>query len=182
MWLAHYDRIGREYVARCVEVLDRDEGVVVVHTSAEYIDEHGRQILCKGLLTVDAAMERACDRFEHLIRLEHNCNAIFGLMRTAVLKQTGLHGAYADSDRVLLAEMGLRGRFHLIPERLLSRRLHALQVTARYSGRQERTLAFDPSREQAGPSIRTYVSSSNSSRRYSAARSAGVSSSYVIGT
>jgi hypothetical protein len=45
-------------------------------------------------------------------------------------RQTRLHPGYADSDRVLLAELGLRGRFRKTDEYLFARRMHRHQATA----------------------------------------------------
>jgi hypothetical protein len=52
---------------------------------------------------------------------------IFGLIRSDVLRRTGLHGSYYGSDKVLLAEVSLYGRFHLLPDVLLYRRCHPSQ-------------------------------------------------------
>ncbi len=49
------------------------------------------------------------------------------MIRTEVLRQTHLHGGYYGSDKVLLAELSLLGRFHLLPEVLLYRRCHQNQ-------------------------------------------------------
>lgn len=64
-----------------------------------------------------------------------------------VLRETRLHGAYADSDRVLLAELLMYGTIYRIPAVLFFRRAHALQSTAIASDRQSRTVFFDPSKK-----------------------------------
>ncbi len=51
------------------------------------------------------------DRFGDLIRIDHLCIAVFGLIRANVLQKTPLIASYIASDRVLLAELGLLGRF-----------------------------------------------------------------------
>ena len=74
------------------------------------------------------------------------CDPICGLMRRDVLKQTRLFGAYVDCDRVLLAEMGLRGRFSLVREHIYSRRMHAERSTTKYEDFRERTVFYDPAK------------------------------------
>ena len=72
------------------------------------------------------------------------CEAIFGLMRTETLKKTGLHGYFAGSDRVLLCEMALHGRFTLIPDFLFLRRHHPVYELPSVVPLGEITLIFDP--------------------------------------
>ena len=86
--------------------------------------------------------ERAVSR--HLVR--RRCHPIYGVMRTEILKQTRLHQGFADSDRTLLVEMGLRGGFKLVPECLFSRREHAQRNSEGTQGLRERTLIFDPAK------------------------------------
>ena len=89
--------------------------------------------------------ERPSERFNNIL-CDGMCDPIYGLMKTEVLKQTRLHGGFADSDRVLLAEMGLRGRFSLVPEHLFSRRIHAEQNHRKYKDLRERTVSMDPAK------------------------------------
>ena len=67
----------------------------------------------------------------------------YGLIRTDELRQTSLHGGFAESDRVLLGELALRGRFGLIPENLYIRRVYPLKKSSRYIDTRERTLVFN---------------------------------------
>ncbi len=144
--IAHHDDVrAPECVERCVKVLDSDPSVVLCYSKTRDIDEKGRFLeRTDPRLSVDA--DRPRDRFRDLIRMDHICEPDFGLTRTRVLKQTRLHGNYPDSDRVLLAELGLYGRFYQIPEYLFFRRAHPLQSTALYPGRLERTRLFDPAK------------------------------------
>jgi glycosyltransferase involved in cell wall biosynthesis len=143
-WLAHDDVMAREYVERCVETLEADSGAVLCFSNGTHVDEKGAVV--KAIAPDnDGEAHSPSERFKKIIRLEHACDAVFGLMRRDVLRQTRLHGPYADSDRVLLAEMGLRGRFRLLRECLYSRRVHAQRTTKVYDLR-ERTLIFDPTK------------------------------------
>ncbi|HET9986337.1 MAG TPA: glycosyltransferase family 2 protein [Longimicrobiales bacterium] len=142
--LTHHDDVRLPtYLERTIEVLDADDGVTVCYTVTRDIDEHGR-FLPREDPVLRLASDDPRERFRDVIRMDHLCEADFGLTRLDALRQTRLHGAYADSDRVLLAELLLRGRFHRIPECLFHRRAHALQSTAIAPDRQGRTVWFDP--------------------------------------
>jgi glycosyltransferase involved in cell wall biosynthesis len=143
-WICHDDRLEPDYIGRCVDVLNRDETTVLCFANSEYIDANGQSIQCIDLANPALANEPS-ERF-HQVLYDARCDPIYGLMRADVLRLTRLHGGYADSDRVLLAEMSLRGRFHKISEYLFARRLHPMQATAQ-ADRWERTLIFDPKKE-----------------------------------
>jgi hypothetical protein len=78
--------------------------------------------------------------------MDHICEPDFGLTRGELLRKSRLHGGYADSDRVLLAELILYGRFFQIPDYLFFRRAHPLQSKAIAPDRRSRTIWFDPAR------------------------------------
>jgi hypothetical protein len=48
----------------------------------------------------------------------------YGVIRSDVLRQTPLNGSYHHSDRTIVAELALHGRFHQVPELLYYRRDH----------------------------------------------------------
>jgi hypothetical protein len=54
----------------------------------------------------------------------HHCEAVFGVIRTNILRRTPLIGNYIASDRVLLALLATYGRFHELPEYLFFQRDH----------------------------------------------------------
>jgi glycosyltransferase involved in cell wall biosynthesis len=141
--LTHHDDVRHpEYLARTLEVLDADPAVVVCYTMTRDIDERGRPLPREELpLRLGSANLR--ERFRDIILDQHFCEADFGLTRLGVLRQTKLHGEFADSDRVLLAELILHGRFHRIPEYLFFRRAHAAQSTAVAPDRHTRTIFFN---------------------------------------
>jgi glycosyltransferase involved in cell wall biosynthesis len=142
--LTHHDDIrDPEYLQRTLEVLDADPSVVVCYTKTRDIDEHGRELPRQGTPLRMASSDRRV-RFRDIIRMDHICEPGFGLTRRDILQRTALHGDYADSDRVLLAELALHGRFHEIPEYLFFRRAHAQQSTAVAPDRQARTVWFNP--------------------------------------
>lgn len=143
MWIGHDDLLVKDYISRCVEILDQDPGSVLCFANSNDIDEKGnliRKLKFQNMGESDSISER----YKNMLRFESRCDAIFGLMRRNALQQTRLHGSFDASDWVLLAEMGLRGRFHLIPDFLFSRRKHVAQASA--GDRFARTLIFDPTK------------------------------------
>ncbi len=142
--VTHHDDIrAPQYLERTVAIMDADPSIVICYTKTRDIDEHGNL-----LPRVDPPLRFGSpdwrERFRDTIRMDHICEPDFGLTRSDKLRTTHLHGDYADSDRVLLAELALHGRFHCIPEVLFYRRAHAGQSTAIASDRQSRTVWFNP--------------------------------------
>lgn len=149
-WAAHDDLLAPGYLAACVKALDAAPQAVLAYPRTAIIDEHGH-------LThtydddLDLRMPRASQRFwghMQVFRRMGECNAIFGLMRTDVLRTTGLIGPYVGSDMILLGELALRGEFHEIPERLFMRRDHPQTSIRSNPNLYERSSWFDPAARQ----------------------------------
>ena len=147
-WVAHDDVLAEDYVEKCVEVLDRDSSVVLVYPRTQDIDENGHVLCQKTSDNLDVSSPDAPTRFRVLTRRDRPCEPIFGLIRSDVLRKTRLLEPYSDSDRVLLAELGMQGRFHEIPEYLFGHREHRGRSVRQYGCRQTRSGWFNPS--QAG--------------------------------
>lgn len=123
-WAAHDDLCEPTLIQRCVDVLDQDPSVVLCYSWTRLIDPDGADLdpyIFNGTYTASSPHPHA--RFWDIVIPYHWCFQIFGLMRTAVLRQTDVMGSYLSADRVLLAHLSLLGRFHEIPEYLfLSKR------------------------------------------------------------
>jgi glycosyltransferase involved in cell wall biosynthesis len=123
-WATYDDLVAPTYLEVCVEVLDREPSVVLVHTKSRRIDERGHETGSYDYeMNLDSPLPHV--RFHDLVNVRHSCNESMGLARSDVLKRTPLQANYVGSDRVLLAELGLRGRIRVIPEYLFFRRDHA---------------------------------------------------------
>ena len=154
MWTAHDDLWEPDYVERCIEVLDANPDVILACGLSTDIDECGKIlppdiVYREGTIPVDDLAQQggAHQRFADMIGLEHVCEPIFGVMRLAVLRQTAMHGRFADADRVLLAELALHGRFAVVRKRLFYHREHAHRSMGLYPGRHERSVMMDPENE-----------------------------------
>ncbi len=156
-WAAHDDIVAPDYLLKCVEVLDQDYSVILCHSKDKVIDESGKTL---GHLSINhdkVGSLRPQDRFWALVQTDHLCMDIFGLIRRDVLKVTPLISSYIGSDRVLLTELGLLGRFHVIPEYLFFSRDHP-ERSIRSIPLHFRAAWFDPANEgrTVFPHWRTY--------------------------
>ncbi len=143
LWIAADDKLAPNYVERCLQVLQENPAVVLCYSQASVSDETGA-IIRQEKQALDAGSALPCLRFRELIRMDHNCGAMFGVIRADILKKTAIHGDFADSDRCLLAELVLYGKFHQVPEPLFLHREHHDRVTRLYPSRQERMLRLFP--------------------------------------
>jgi hypothetical protein len=144
-WAAHDDRFTLDFVERCIAVLDREPDVTLCFAQAQAIDKYRRPVeLFDSKQRLGAP--RATERFYECINVPHAQTAVFGVMRTSVLRQTRLIGAFSSSDRVLLGEMTLLGRLYEIPHMLFFYRHHEQQSWRAYWGRHRYLAWFDPTK------------------------------------
>jgi glycosyltransferase involved in cell wall biosynthesis len=141
-WAAHDDLCAPEFMARCVDVLDRDPSVVLVQSRVRPIDREGR-VLSNPEVGLLAMSYRPHIRFYHILQA-HMCYEIFGMIRADALHRTPLMGNYPHGDGVLLAWLGLLGRFYEVPEYLFYSRRHPDQAGTRLPDRYQWAEWFDP--------------------------------------
>lgn len=146
-WASHDDICEREFIGRCVSVLESDPSVVLCYPRTVFIDEEGRPI---GVYQEDDEFTdpRASRRFKTWLfdRSGPWCNAVFGVIRSDVLRRTRLIGKYNSSDVILLGELLLRGKAVRIPEVLFQRRDHAGRSVRAHADVDARAAWFDPTR------------------------------------
>ena len=134
-WTTHDDLHGPDFLARCVEVLDRDPSVVLCCTAGALIDGEGKQIEiledAEGAYVRDPNGARIpfrrmdpprnlssadpVDRFRDILLHTAWCLEIFGVMRSDALRKTQLQSGYIGTDKRVLAQMSLLGRFAEVP-------------------------------------------------------------------
>jgi glycosyltransferase involved in cell wall biosynthesis len=156
-WAAHDDLCAPEFLERCVEVLEADEGCVLAYPKARIKDEETEAWEDYELrLPTDSA--DVVERFEALLR-GHKCFEVFGVIRRSALQETGLIGTYAHGDGVLLAQLALRGRFQEIPEFLFFPRRHSDQSMAMLGDYAAFAVWFNPdlSRKLVFPHWRIHI-------------------------
>ncbi len=87
----------------------------MAHSLTRVIDENGQFVenYDDGLRT--SSLDPVV-RSRDLLLKDHRCYPIFGLIRLDALHKLPPQGSYVHSDRVLLLQLGLLGRFCEIPE------------------------------------------------------------------
>jgi glycosyltransferase involved in cell wall biosynthesis len=139
-WAAHDDLYRETYVDVCVRLLDENPDVVLAHTSTAFIDEKGEMLPFEQETGsfVDPRTQRrywadvpgiadtpvAISRFSHVLTRARWGTHMFGVIRREVLKQTSLLPNFEGSDRPMLAELALLGRFRCANEPLFLKRFH----------------------------------------------------------
>jgi glycosyltransferase involved in cell wall biosynthesis len=141
-WAAADDLCAPDFLARCVEVLDHDPEIVVCYAKTKIIDAHGAIL---GEYEHDLSVQSvvATRRFLQVMRSLQECNAVFGLMRSNILRRTGLIGNYIAADGSLLAELSLYGKIYQLPAPLFFRRDHP-QASSRNRRQDQQLEFFDP--------------------------------------
>ena len=127
MFLAHDDKLAPEFLEKCVAVLDSHPEVALCYPKAIEIDSQGNHLYKKEQF-LDADSPQPHKRFRQMIRMDHNCETLFGLTRASAFKQTTIHAEFPDGDRVMLAELSLHGTYYRVPEYLFLHREHPVQV------------------------------------------------------
>jgi hypothetical protein len=74
--------------------------------------------------------KKSYQRYAEILLATNWCFEIFGLMRTSALKKTSKQESFYGTDKVLLAELSLIGRFEEVKESLFLRRCHSGQSTS----------------------------------------------------
>jgi glycosyltransferase involved in cell wall biosynthesis len=156
-WQAHDDRCDADHLLRLVDCFSRDPGIVLAYSHTRLIDAQGDEIrLLHDRLGVDS--DSAAQRYRMMIRNLKDCNAVFGLIDRSVLMNTQMIGAYASSDRALLYELALRGRFGEVSEHLFERRRHIKSSLRASRSRKDLESWFDTSARRGSmfPGLRLF--------------------------
>jgi len=144
-WLAHDDLYAPEFLSRCVDLLDADPDVVLCYSKVRIVDAAGNVLREYSDRLRSGNSPEPCLRFRNLVLADHWCREVFGLMRADALRKTRLIGHYAMSDRPLLAELAILGRFRQIDEFLFLSREHARRSVRLHADLRSRAAWFDPS-------------------------------------
>ncbi|MER7706400.1 glycosyltransferase family 2 protein [Kitasatospora sp. NPDC097605] len=146
-WASHDDLYARDLLLRCVEALDERPDVILAHADQAVVDGDGRVKVPYeyGLAT---ASPHAPERFRSML-FEPGGDDFYGVIRAEVLRRVKPLDSYHHADRTFVAEIGLRGRFHQVPELLYFRRDHPTRAERANPSKRSRCVNLDPRR--AGP-------------------------------
>lgn len=123
-WAAHDDEMAPGYIGACVEALDADPEAVLCHSLVALIDGQSATLDVHDSRLRGSDSPRASARFSALAIRPHQATDLDGVIRAAALRRTPLIGPFPGSDRALLAELALLGRFLQIREPLFMTREH----------------------------------------------------------
>jgi glycosyltransferase involved in cell wall biosynthesis len=141
-WAAYDDLWAPGYLEACVGALDRQPDISLCHCIEIEIDESGNHL--RTVLGGRGNLSSAYERFREFSKLDHDCEEMYGLMRSSVLRKTKLHQVYTDWDRDFICDVSLHGRFHYVQQPLFFRRVHASSSIKLYPNWRSRMLYFDP--------------------------------------
>jgi hypothetical protein len=152
-WAAHDDVCEPTLLERMVEVLERRPEVVAAVSPFISIDSRGERLAnfwvgkAEGsklwfrrndrlLMTDNNGLRYPAEgtaatpsqRFREVIMTLGPCEGTYGLIRSAVLRNTCLQEPYTSSDKVMLCDLALRGPFHVLEEPLFYKRWHAANI------------------------------------------------------
>ena len=146
-WMAHDDMLRPQYLQQCLAMLEQNPQAVLSYPLAMDIDAEDKT-LRRNVDAVKLDYAEAHKRLRYHICTNHSCLMVFGLIRRDILLQTNLIGSYVASDRVLLAELALRGPLVETPETLLLHREHDMRSTRAIPNLRERLQWFDTQKTQ----------------------------------
>jgi glycosyltransferase involved in cell wall biosynthesis len=123
-WMAHDDELDSGYLEQCINVLEKRNDTVLCNSQVNVIDGAGAIIRHDFIDPLTLSSDIASQRFNALLRTDLDNYEIFGVIRRDVLEKTPLIGGYIASDRTLRAEIGLHGKFNILPDPLFLCRDH----------------------------------------------------------
>jgi glycosyltransferase involved in cell wall biosynthesis len=132
-WVAADDLYDPKFFSTCVELLDANPNAIGAFTGVSMIDPAGEWVR-----DVDDPLEMAgwddpdpAVRFAEIVRYTYGCRDIFSVYRRPVIASVEPMCVCWGSDRMMLAEVALRGRIVSVPDRLFLNREHPERSTRR---------------------------------------------------
>jgi glycosyltransferase involved in cell wall biosynthesis len=149
-WMAHDDVCAPEFLARCVEELDADPELVLCAPTTVDIDADGNRLRqFDWPARTDSPDVR--ERFHDILR-DRYAHPFFGVIRTAAVRELDMSRPCLAFDKVVLAELALRGRLRVLDDPLLLHREHTNRSMRVHGHRAASRLAsFDPARANRVP-------------------------------
>jgi glycosyltransferase involved in cell wall biosynthesis len=150
-WASANDRCDSTMLAKCVDALRREGDAVLCFGRTRLIDGKGSDV---GLYEFDFPVEqdRPSERFICVRNRKYLNNAMSGLIRLENLKKTRLGRLYPHGDLVMMAELALSGKFRLLPDVLLYRRMDK-GAASRYLSDKELRVFLDPEAGDKGLTV-----------------------------
>jgi glycosyltransferase involved in cell wall biosynthesis len=138
-WIAADDRYEPTFLEKCVAALDADPTVVNAFAKTRLIDQDGKTIPEDPDAPVAGTTSKSVVRRFAASLDEVFCFPEFGVHRPEALRAC-VQQSYYGSDKVMLAEESLRGRFYRVDERLFLRRCHEESSMSSSSSSKKRSM------------------------------------------
>lgn len=151
-WCAHDDHLSPNYLEACIALLDANPDAAVAYGLTSQITPGNELLPVPAEETPSIDGDDPAVRFRQVIALAKTCFPIFGVFRRDLLARSTLHRPYYGSDRALLAEMAILGKFHRVEQAVFYNREHEersiniddkLQRSAWQTGRSSRGAAAE---------------------------------------
>lgn len=123
-WCAHDDTLSPNFLAECIAELDANPDVALAFGSTKGISPANQIIEPVGAETPSLDDDNPAARFKQAIDLSGTCFPIFGVFRRANLARSTLHRPYYSSDRALIVEAALMGKFRRVESAVFYNREH----------------------------------------------------------
>ena len=160
-WAAHDDVLEPTYLEQCVAALQRNPDAVLCQSLVKIINDQGQCLHTYNHAAFGTDSPRASERFAARLTPRY-CMDVFGLIRSDALRRTGLIRYHLGSDRTLLVELALLGRFLLVPEFLFLNREHPRRFKRQFRHPRSELAWYAPnkagrSRQDSWRMFRTWV-------------------------
>jgi glycosyltransferase involved in cell wall biosynthesis len=158
-WAAHDDLYRESYLETCVRLLDEDPDAILAHSNTTFINENGELFpfdhISGCYIDPKTGVRQKADspdigdspvairRFRQVLAGARWGTSMFGVVRRKALQQTRLLPNFAGSDRAMLLELALLGRFRSSPDCLFLKRFHAGSSWALSQGELKSFLSTD---------------------------------------
>ena len=144
VWASHDDLHSRDFLERCVRVLDADPEVVYCYAATYLMDGDGH-VFGREANRFNLRSASPDRRFWEQLVVRGGQN-FYGMIRGSTLRSIGAHGRTPWAERVMFGELSLNGRFAVAPEARFYWRRHEGQLTEVWDSRSRFALALDPNR------------------------------------
>jgi glycosyltransferase involved in cell wall biosynthesis len=121
-WASGHDMRAPSAIRKCVEFLEQRPDVVLCYPRTSLVAYDGARLQDMDVDRLETAGLPPAKRMRHVILRINAGNAIYGVVRSAALRQVTRPQAIFWSDLVFLGELSLQGGFHQLEERLFLRR------------------------------------------------------------
>jgi glycosyltransferase involved in cell wall biosynthesis len=151
-WAAHDDILGKSYISKCVDYLEKNNDTGLCHCYTYFINE--QEEITDNSTHDQIEYENGDSYLNYRTFLKRfrfgqdDAGIINGVFRRSVLAQTNLLESYNSSDLTLMANLVLMTRIKIIPEYHFYKRRHLKNSTQANKNNKSWTRFFDTSKKK----------------------------------